>query len=208
MSRLRELDEETFRTLERLVHYWAYKVKGRYPHTNLSQEDLIQVGWLACEEALRKYDPSRGKLVTYCSFRICGAMIDALRKDPVVRIPSGEEGLARLASSQKGACEHLRPEEPIIPADAETLKAPAPGPEEAIQRKKLVSILEACLERLSPEARLLIVLRFYKEEKLDTLARALGVTVQAVSQKIKRSLGRLRACLEEHHIFVEDIKSL
>ena len=204
MSRLTQLDEETYKTLEKVVHYLAYKVKRDYPHTNLSREDLIQIGWLGCEEALRRYNPSRGALITYCSYRICGAMIDAIRKDPVIRISSPIKG--------PGFCESpIQPSpvpvEPIIPAEEATLKDAAINPEETLHKKKLVSILEDCLDRLSPETRVLIVLRFYKEEKLNILARACGVSVQAVSQKIKRSLGILKDCLEEHGIFLEDIKS-
>lgn len=204
MSSIGELDRDTFRALERGLRFIAKEMSLRYPHTSLSKEDLIQIGWLGCEEALGKYDPSKAgekrRKVSFCLAYALHRMIDEIRKDPVVRIPSRKQ----VDPSEEVVQRQLASDQAILPVDEE-LPDDIPAPDEVIHKKLLASALQKCLDQLPPDTRVLLALRFYMGEKLENLARAYGVTPQAISQKIKRSLSTLRKCLEEKNITVEDI---
>jgi RNA polymerase sigma factor for flagellar operon FliA len=80
----RERSDEARRRL--LLHYlWLvrYAVQGLDlpDHSVLSEEDLLHTGVLGLNEAIERFDPTRGtKFETYALPRIRGAMLDELRK--------------------------------------------------------------------------------------------------------------------------------
>jgi RNA polymerase sigma factor (sigma-70 family) len=57
--------------------------------------------------------------------------------------------------------------------------------------------LKTCLERLSDKARRLLRLHYGHEFSLDDIGSQIGVSKQAVSKAIQKSLGLLRNCLED-----------
>jgi RNA polymerase sigma-70 factor (ECF subfamily) len=56
--------------------------------------------------------------------------------------------------------------------------------------------LEACIERLAPRARDLVLLRFRQELSYDELAELTGVTSGTLRVRLYRALSALRECLE------------
>lgn len=75
----RETREELIRAYLPLVHYLAGRLPTR-PH-GLDYEDLVQYGVFGLLEAIERYEPGRGvKFETFASWRIKGAMLDALRR--------------------------------------------------------------------------------------------------------------------------------
>ena len=63
-----------------LVKKIAFNLRKKLP-PNISNDDLIQDGYVGLIEALKKYDPSQGALFeTYAGIRIHGAMLNGLRR--------------------------------------------------------------------------------------------------------------------------------
>jgi RNA polymerase sigma-70 factor (ECF subfamily) len=58
-------------------------------------------------------------------------------------------------------------------------------------------LLQACLDRLEPEPRRCVVLAYQAGLSYDQLAASLGRPVGTVKSWVRRSLMRLRQCLEQ-----------
>jgi RNA polymerase primary sigma factor len=77
-----------------LVHTAAQPYRGR----GVPYDDLVQEGILGLMQAVERFDPSRGvKFSTYAGWWIRGALIDAVRQAPAIRIPEkAQRGLAAV----------------------------------------------------------------------------------------------------------------
>lgn len=96
-------------TLYRLAHQY---------HTTMPQildvEDLMNVGRMAVLEACQRYDASKGSFMTYASYRIRGAMIDALRGNDLAPV-----SWRKRQKEYYRAVEKLQHEQGHDPTDAE-----------------------------------------------------------------------------------------
>jgi len=75
--------------------------------------------------------------------------------------------------------------QPDIPAGDPT----ASVPDELVIRRGL--------ERLKPDDRIVLALRFYRDMKVDDIAAAMGVRPRAATSRLHRALERLRAVLDQ-----------
>ena len=71
-----------------------------------------------------------------------------------------------------------------------------PAPERSLLRREMAASVQACLDRLDPTDRLVVLGRKLEDLKLKDLARLLGCTIERVRQREARALSRLRECLE------------
>lgn len=69
---------------------------------------------------------------------------------------------------------------------------------EALAHGVLKGHLERCLPTLRPRSRQMLRLRFHREATLREIGEAFGVSKQAVGQTIRKALGHLRTCVEQH----------
>ncbi len=58
--------------------------------------------------------------------------------------------------------------------------------------------MERCLEQLQEESRSLLLDRYRKEKSVEQIARRLGITANALSQKLLRLRCKLHACVERN----------
>ena len=70
------------------------------------------------------------------------------------------------------------------------------APEQSLLRRQLAAGVQACLDRLDPTDRLVVLGRKLEDLKLKDLAGVLGCTIERVRQREARALSRLRECLE------------
>ncbi len=84
----------------------------------------------------------------------------------------------------------------VEPEDGEELLArlpdPAADPERRAMERQAVRLLAAGEERLSPQQRQVVRLRFYAELELEEIAGALAVSVGTVKTQLHRAVHRLR----------------
>ena len=58
-------------------------------------------------------------------------------------------------------------------------------------------VIEHALERLGPDDRIVLALRFYRDMKVDDIAVAMGIRPRAATSRLHRALERLRKILDE-----------
>ncbi len=68
-----------------------------------------------------------------------------------------------------------------------------PDAREGLDRR--IRLLERCLEKLAPQARRMVRMRYYEELKPSKIAEELGLSVNGVSVLLSRSRARLRDCV-------------
>lgn len=90
------------------------------------------------------------------------------------------------------ALDHLRAERRVVPLDVVARELAAPPPPEAPD-----AALAAALARLSPERRVVVVLRHLLDHTPPEIAGILGVPVGTVNSRLGRALADLRRLLEE-----------
>ena len=143
-------------------------------------EDLAQETFLRAFEQLPRFDPERSFytwLYTISLNLIRNHLkktgrrrrADFLRGETVTGVVDSAEGPTVLQGSRNGG--ELRKER-----------------EEGLAR---------CLQKLSPELRELLVLRFYQGLSFELIAEIAGLSQSAVKMRVYRGLDKLRKCMEE-----------
>jgi len=88
-----------------------------------------------------------------------------------------------------------RPEAPLLDADVlELLDAQAQAA--AMPEGARVDALRDCLEAVPPHARRILELRYFEGHSCEEVARAVGVKLPAVYQRLSRLHRALRECIE------------
>ena len=76
-------------------------------------------------------------------------------------------------------------------------KLAAEIPDQASGYDRKLNLLEQCLQKLAPQARRMVEMRYYEALKPAAIAELLGVGVNGVSVLLSRSRVVLRACVEQ-----------
>jgi RNA polymerase sigma-70 factor (ECF subfamily) len=100
-----------------------------------------------------------------------------------------------VAIARNAALDHLRRHRREVPLEADEGEGPA-DPFDLAQSSAARRALAACLDELEPEPRRCVILAYRTGLTYDDLACRLGRPVGTVKSWIRRSLLRLRACLE------------
>jgi RNA polymerase sigma factor for flagellar operon FliA len=96
-----EIRQELIRRHQTLVRQIAEREVKRFPRS-VDVDDLVQEGNFGLMDAIKRFDPTRGiKFKTYCSTRVRGAMIDAVRS---------QDWVPRLERQRTGQIEKMRKE--------------------------------------------------------------------------------------------------
>lgn len=77
------------------------------------------------------------------------------------------------------------------------LEEPAAGPLEHLDGLRRSALLAQCLQRLSPEVRATVLLRFETDATYEQLAARLSSTAETLQIRVSRALPILRRCLEK-----------
>lgn len=94
---------------------YVVRVAMRYRDCGMPLEDLINEGNIGLIEAVARYEPERGnRFLTYATWWIRKAILDALGRQTLVRVPSHRQEQIRAAGKE---AEALRGEETGEPGD-------------------------------------------------------------------------------------------
>lgn len=166
-------DAEAFRQLVEAYQTPAYRLAARMCRPD-SAEDVTQEAFLAAWRALPEF---RGdcRFSTWLYRLVSNAAIDCLRREKKHR----DTG------------------------DVDDLELPdgGPSPQEQAERSDTRDAVRRALDRLSPEHRQVLLLRFMQELDYGEIARALNVSEGTVKSRINRAKSKLREVLAAGNFF-------
>lgn len=166
-------DAEAFRQLVEAYQTPAYRLAARMCGPD-SAEDVTQEAFLAAWRALPEF---RGdcRFSTWLYRLVSNAAIDCLRREKRHR----DTG------------------------DVDDLELPdgGPSPQEQAERSDTRDAVRRALDRLSPEHRQVLLLRFMQELDYGEIARALDVSEGTVKSRINRAKSKLREMLAAGNFF-------
>ena len=166
-------DAEAFRQLVEAYQTPAYRLAARMCGPD-SAEDVTQEAFLAAWRALPEF---RGdcRFSTWLYRLVSNAAIDCLRREKKHR----DTG------------------------DVDDLELPdgGPSPQEQAERSDTRDAVRRELDRLSPEHRQVLLLRFMQELDYGEIARALNVSEGTVKSRINRAKSKLREVLAAGNFF-------
>ena len=166
-------DAEAFRQLVEAYQTPAYRLAARMCGPD-SAEDVTQEAFLAAWRALPEF---RGdcRFSTWLYRLVSNAAIDCLRREKKHR----DTG------------------------DVDDLELPDGGPslQEQAERSDTRDAVRWALDRLSPEHRQVLLLRFMQELDYGEIARALNVSEGTVKSRINRAKSKLREVLAAGNFF-------
>lgn len=166
-------EAEAFRQLVEAYQTPAYRLAARMCGPD-SAEDVTQEAFLAAWRALPEF---RGdcRFSTWLYRLVSNAAIDCLRREKKHR----DTG------------------------DVDDLELPdgGPSPQEQAERSDTRDAVRRALDRLSPEHRQVLLLRFMQELDYGEIARALNVSEGTVKSRINRAKSKLREVLAAGNFF-------
>ncbi|MDG4594319.1 MAG: sigma-70 family RNA polymerase sigma factor [Candidatus Contendobacter sp.] len=135
--------------------------------------DLLQEGFVRVWQRAGDYRPTLGQPLTWLGSIVRHLAIDRLRRgDRRRRGELDDDGWAHLADD-------------------------GPGPEERLHGEQGDATMARCLETLDPEPRRVVFLAYYEGLTHDAIAARLERPLGTVKAWVRRSLQRLKTCLEE-----------
>jgi len=156
--------EDLLRTHTRKVYNLCYRFTGRTGEA----EDLTQEVFIKIFQTLQTYDAAQGTFLTWLSRVARNHLVDHYRRTRRERLTSSLE------------------EEPGVLEATPSAEEPPQARVESRERREL---LQAALDRLSPDMREAVILRDFQDLDYDEIAEVLGVPQGTVKSRINR--GRL-----------------
>lgn len=205
-------------------HFARCLVQG---NERLCFEDAVSEGCLALVQAARAYRPDRGvSFASFASFRIRGAILDALRKSEphsrqlrssmrrydeawdelateLGREPQAAEVAARLGMGQSefgaliGAPAIRTLYLAEVGAGAEKKAGVAEPAEDIAIGQIQARLIRRMVASLPPRERELVVRRYFIGDTMVNISRDLGVSVPRACEMHRRALDRMRKAAEE-----------
>ncbi|MBL8861004.1 MAG: sigma-70 family RNA polymerase sigma factor [Planctomycetes bacterium] len=172
-------DAEARGRLARLALDTARRELARRRVAASDLEDLAQEAVMAFLAFLDERAEAPREIGGFVKWRALGVLSDQRKRLRVRSMEHSTEAPAELASG-------------------------AAGPGASARAAEVRAALEACRERLRPESRAVLALRYEGGLEAEEIALRLGVTRNAIHVRTFRALAALRACLERRGIDPED----
>lgn len=181
----------------------------------LGFDDLVQEGYFALADAVRRYDPERGAFTTCLGYALKYQLHSVLCGEHGRQIETADGRLLRVAADPLNTCASL--DLPIAPDEdsSRSLGDLQPDPaaqqdmeqaEERVYTQQLHAALEEALAKLAERDALILRLRYYDGQTQQAVGQALGIKPQQVQQIERRACQRL-ACSPSLRRWREDIIS-
>jgi RNA polymerase sigma-70 factor (ECF subfamily) len=191
VSRAQAGDIEAFCVLAeryaRRIHLLAF----HYCRNAQDAEDLSQEVWLKAYQALR-------------SFRSDSSFYTWLRRITINTFLNHRRSRLFRRRGQTTIVELLR----IDPENAETLQGPPSSSPENIYNKLLFGSVVNALTELTPQQRLMFLLRHYEGMSYDEIASEMNCSTGTVKKGVSRAIAKLRAKLEPDAEATEGVPTL
>jgi len=170
--RVRRGDTEAFSLLVAAYQGTVFNLTYRMTGNRQEADDLAQDIFLRAYRNLWRFDPEK-KFFTWLFTIALNTVRNHLKSRPRREMPRAEAALLSPAAGD--------------PSDPEAL----------LLSREEERRLEACLQRLPPDLREIIVLRYYQGLSFDEIAGITALSVSAVKMRTYRTLQRLGALMKE-----------
>jgi RNA polymerase sigma-70 factor, ECF subfamily len=169
--------EDAFRVLVARHQRSVYNLLVRMLRNPSLAEELTQESFLKSFKSLRTFDP-RFKFSNWILRIAHNAAIDALRRSGPPEVPLEEPG------------------EPGAPSVVDGLADPSgPEGERTVERRETAAALNDALDRLRPEYRRMVVLRYQEDLSYEEIAEVTGLPVGTVKSHLHRARGEMARLL-------------
>lgn len=160
-----------------------------YPIPRVHPDDLVQEGNLGLIDSLAKFDPEKGTIRGYCSWKIRANINTALRKDYKRADIIAENGNAKRLSQPVARIngEIVTLEETVVDEDTETT-------ESYMFRHDLRRIIADNLTRREEDV---IIKYFYENQTLEAIGAKYGLTRERIRQIKGKALKKLKRTLQK-----------
>jgi len=160
--------EELLKGHSRKIYNLCYRFTGRTSEA----EDLTQEVFIKVFQTLRTYDVAQGAFPTWLNRVARNHLVDHYRRTRKDRLTSSiDEDGGQIA------------------ADIEARPSQIEGPMARVESRERRELLQAALDRLSPDMREAVILRDLQDLEYEEISQVLGVPVGTVKSRINR--GRL-----------------
>lgn len=165
-------DRRAFETLYQQASPTLYGLLLKLTRDRELAADLLQEGFVRIWQHADDYRPHLGQPLTWMGTIVRRLAIDRLRRsDHRRRGELDDDGWAQLADD-------------------------GPGPEEQLHAARSDAAIARCLDTLDPEPRRAVLLAYFEGLTHDAIAQCLDRPLGTVKAWVRRSLLRLKTCLE------------
>ena len=172
-------DDAAWEDLVRLHTRRVYGLCYRFTGSDAEAQDLTQEVFLRIFRSLRSFRSAEGSFVTWLARLTRNLLIDHYRRTRQERVTDSiEEQLPMLE-------EHV---------------SPAARPEGMVAGREASEILQAALQKLSPELRETVILRDLQEMEYREIAQVLKVPEGTVKSRLNRGRGELGRILRKQKL--------
>jgi len=182
VSRCLSGEETAWEELVRLHTRRVYGLCYRFTNSNSEAQDLTQEVFLRVFRTLRTFRAPEGSFATWLSRLTRNLLIDHYRRTRQERVTDSIEGQLPTIE-EKGAGAALRPDE-------------------AMSGQETSEILQATLQKLSPDLREAVILRDLQEMEYREIAQVLAIPEGTVKSRINRGRAELGRLLRKQKLAV------
>ena len=169
--------EELVRQYHRRVYNLCYRFTGSADHA----EDLSQEVFIKMYRTLGSYEASKGAFTTWMTTMTRNLLVDHFRRSKLERM---SDSLDHSAGENEDA----------LPL-SERLADHAPTPDAGVLSRERQAMVQAALQKLSPELRETVILRDLQDMDYKEIAQVLKVPEGTVKSRINRGRTELARLL-------------
>ena len=173
-------DAAAWQEIVQQYHRRIYNICYRFSGSADDASDLTQEVFIKMYRTLSTFDTSRASLMTWVTAMTRNLLVDHFRKGKYDRVT---DSLEATAGNQEDGL-----------TIAEKLEDPSAGPEARVRSQETQKLVQAALQKLSPELREAVILRDLQDMDYKEIANVLKVPEGTVKSRINRGrteLGRL-----------------
>ena len=174
-------DAVAWEEIVRQYHRRIYNICYRFTNSASDAEDLTQEVFVKMYRTLDSWDAARGGLNTWLTTLTRNLLVDHFRRSK----------LERLSDSLDTAG---APDEEIQPL-ADQLADPGQSPDDRLLGRERQEMVQAALQKLSPDLRETVILRDLQDMDYKDIARVLKVPEGTVKSRINRGRTELARLL-------------
>ncbi len=174
-------DAEAWEELVRQSHRRIYNLCYRFTGSADDAEDLTQEVFIKVYRTLASYDAAKGAFATWLTTMTRNLLVDHFRRSKMERL---SESLDTPAS-----------EDPDAQPLAAQLADGGPAPDQKLLGRERQAMVQAALQKLSPELRETVILRDLQDLDYKEIAQVLKVPEGTVKSRINRGRTELARLL-------------
>jgi RNA polymerase sigma-70 factor, ECF subfamily len=175
-------DDAAWEELVRVNSRKVYALCFRFTGSGSEAQDLTQEVFLRVFRTLSSFRSDEGSFATWLARVTRNLLIDNYRRTRQERVTDPIEDRLAILENESASC--------------------APRPDQAVAGREASEILQATLQRLSPDLREAVILRDLQEMEYREIAGVLGVPEGTVKSRINRGRAELARLLKKQKLLI------